>query len=69
MTPETLYATIDKVNPGRFDCSMKELGDIVQRHPGRMYDIGYDAFKYGFLKGKRAAEAEARKQKEERACV
>lgn len=63
MTPETLYATIDKVRPGRFDCSLKEMGDIVNRYPGQVFEIGYDAFRYGFLKGQRAAEAQKRKEK------
>ena len=64
MNTEKLLAQIDAVMPGRFDCKFGEIVAIRDACGGGAIETGSKCFYYGFLKGRRAAEAEARKRAE-----
>lgn len=57
-----LYKAISKVRPGGFDMKWGEMQTIKERNRGCPFGCISDAFRYGFMKGQRAAETEARKR-------
>lgn len=57
-----LKETLEKVNPGNYDMTMPEINEIYNlSNKDCFLAIDY-AFRFGFLKGQRAAKAE-QKQK------
>lgn len=59
-----LFETIRTVAVGRYGLSWKEAEAINAYNHGSGIMCTLDAFKYGFLKGQRAANAKTRKEKE-----
>ena len=62
MTIEKLMAQINAVEPGRFDCALRDIVAICNACGGCAVEAGSKCFDYGFLKGRRAERAEAKKK-------
>lgn len=62
MLTEKQMATIRAVEPGRFDCLYSDIVDIRDAEGGGALATGSLCFAYGFLKGRRAERAEAKKK-------
>lgn len=52
---------ISKVKPGNYCLSYGEMKVLMEKNKGSLWDISYDFFKAGFLKGQRAEKARRKK--------
>lgn len=57
---EKFLKQIDEVHPGRYDMTTAEIGVLYKRYGRDTLKMMYAGFKYGFLKGQRAAKAQAK---------
>lgn len=51
-----LFDNIRKTDPGAYFIKLKEIEAINTRNKGGLYSNAFDYFRYGFLKGQRAAK-------------
>ena len=62
MNAEKLMKTIRGVRAGKYGCRSTELNMILDHNRNSPAGSAVDAFQYGFLKGQRAAKAEAKRK-------
>lgn len=57
---EKFLKQINEVNPGRYGMMLDEMMVLVEQYRHDIFRMVYAGFKYGFLKGQRAAKAQAK---------
>lgn len=62
MTPDKLLESISKVDTGHYKLELEEVHTIVERYGSDPYRGVVAGYRYGFLKGRRAERAGARKK-------
>lgn len=62
MTTDKLLEAIYKVDTGRYKLELEEAHTIAERYEGDPYGGIVAGYRYGFLKGRRAERADARKK-------
>lgn len=59
---EKLFTDIKNVHAGNYDATWQECLAIATKNGNNAFECICDAFRFGFLKGQRAAKAEARRK-------
>lgn len=59
---EAMFNAIEKVDVGRYDMNSDEMKALYDRYKEDPFRMAYRAYKYGFVKGRRAEKAAARGQ-------
>lgn len=54
---EKFFETIEALDPGDHDIRSHEIEAILKKNQGDSFELMYDGFRYGFLKGKEAEKA------------
>lgn len=62
MTTDKLLEAIYKVDTGRYKLELEEVQTIAEEYGGDPYGGIVAGYRYGFLKGRRAERADARKK-------
>ncbi|MEL4861600.1 hypothetical protein AAEU42_10175 [Pseudoflavonifractor phocaeensis] len=63
MNIDKLMKDIQKVKPGRHGCKLGELSDICGASGGYGLKAAANCFLFGFIQGRKAERAEARREK------
>jgi len=56
VSKEKFFANLKTVHPGNYDMGWDDYHLLIEKYPDVSIDLVYGAFKYGFLKGTRAAK-------------